>query len=167
MNSKILLGIFVFMGIICNAIYAGNAQPFGAAVKRVNPWVNPEPFNLSETLKLTAENKKEIQGVEREIADITRNLQEIQEALGENFQGRGSTTPLKAAGLGDLQKLYLKLIENYKNIIGYFGSTDHYYLPLPAKEYEELRGLIESFAKKAGIIIKAEDISAQSAARGG
>ena len=73
--------------------------------------------------------------------------------MGENFQGKASSTPLKAAGLVDLQKLYSELIKNYKNILGYFNSTDHYYLPLSPVEYNELCRLLIVFANKAGIEI--------------
>ena len=166
MNNKILLGMFVFMCIICNAIYAGNV-PFGAAVKRSNSWMNPGAFDLSESLALTEQNIKEIKGVELQIKVITGYLQAIQEILGENFQDIGSTTLLKAAGLGQLKSLYSQLITNYKGIIRYFGATDHYYLPLSPEEYKELYRLLEFFAKKAGIVIKADDIRARAAASGG
>jgi len=39
MNSKILLGVLVFMAMLCNAAQA--ASPFGPVVKKGNPWMIP------------------------------------------------------------------------------------------------------------------------------
>ncbi|MEI6188643.1 MAG: hypothetical protein WCP46_09200 [Alphaproteobacteria bacterium] len=142
--------------MLFNAVQAASS-PFGNSVKRGNPWMNPGAFNLSQTLVLTPENIKEIKGVEWQIKVITGYLQAIQEILGENFQDIGSTKILRADGLGKLQNLYTTLIKNYINIIGYFCSTDHYYLPLSSKEYTELCGLIILFANKAGVEISVSD----------
>ncbi|MCX7342919.1 MAG: hypothetical protein NT128_02070 [Proteobacteria bacterium] len=156
MNCKNFLSVIVFACMLFNAVQAASS-PFGNSVKRGNPWMNPGAFNLSQTLVLTPENIKEIKGVEWQIKVITGYLQAIQEILGENFQDIGSTKILRADGLGKLQNLYTTLIKNYINIIGYFGSTDHYYLPLSSKEYEELRELLASFAKKADLEISVSD----------
>lgn len=158
MKSKKFLKVIIFVYMLFCAVQA--ASPFGGVVKRGNPWMNPESFDLSNTLELTSENIKEIHEVEAQIKVITGYLLVIQEILGENFQDVGSAKPLKADGLGKLQFLYSKLIKNYKEILKYFGSTDHYYLPLSSKEYTELCGLIILFANKAGLEISVSDTRA-------
>lgn len=124
-----------------------------AMITRINPWSVTPQLTQSTTLKgtLSETNIKEIVSIEEEILLITKHIKDIQAVLGDNFNGPGSTSPLTPRELRTLRNNYQIMINNYWNIVRWFGTTDHYYMPLAPEEYKALLDSINHFAKKAGL----------------
>lgn len=160
-KKLIITSLFFLLGKLMHAAGGPTVAPPKAAdtaaehalVTRLNPWSIMPNLTLSKSLKgqIPDGNLPEIGAVEAEIMLITKFLQQIQGVLGENFNGKGSSSPLTPRELRSLRLAYKKMIENYTRIISLFGTTDHYYMPLSPQDYDELLNLINHFAEKAGL----------------